>query len=170
MLRSLATTRPTVNKEDLLKVKKFTEDFGQEGWTTSCFQFKHRFICSCPNSTRTTTVNWSNISNAQHYWTSHYSVMLIEKHEACCKLFCLHLHDQICWNVHFMKLFCLSALHFNIQLSLLSIYFNLFSILWIVLSSSSDRSLWALSVSVLSSSVLKHFNLWTRSGSLSPLN
>lgn len=31
MLRSLATTRPTVNVEDLLKVKKFTEDFGQEG-------------------------------------------------------------------------------------------------------------------------------------------
>lgn len=31
MLRSLATTRPTVNNEDLLRVKKFTEDFGQEG-------------------------------------------------------------------------------------------------------------------------------------------
>ncbi|KAH1181641.1 hypothetical protein KIL84_005367 [Mauremys mutica] len=31
MLRSLATTRPTVNAEDLLKVKKFTDDFGQEG-------------------------------------------------------------------------------------------------------------------------------------------
>uniref|UniRef100_A0A8C2TUP5 vesicle-fusing ATPase n=1 Tax=Coturnix japonica TaxID=93934 RepID=A0A8C2TUP5_COTJA len=31
MLCSLATTRPTVNTEDLLKVKKFTEDFGQEG-------------------------------------------------------------------------------------------------------------------------------------------
>lgn len=31
MLRSLSTTRPTVNAEDLLKVKKFTEDFGQEG-------------------------------------------------------------------------------------------------------------------------------------------
>jgi len=31
MLRSLAPTRPTVNTEDLLKVKKFTEDFGQEG-------------------------------------------------------------------------------------------------------------------------------------------
>ncbi|XP_043351389.1 vacuolar protein sorting-associated protein 4A isoform X1 [Dermochelys coriacea] len=31
MLRSLATTRPTVNAEDLLKVKKFSEDFGQEG-------------------------------------------------------------------------------------------------------------------------------------------
>ncbi|XP_078257016.1 vacuolar protein sorting-associated protein 4A [Rhinoraja longicauda] len=31
MLRSLATTRPTVNAEDLHKVKKFTDDFGQEG-------------------------------------------------------------------------------------------------------------------------------------------
>lgn len=31
MLRSLATTHPTVNAEDLLKVKKFTKDFGQEG-------------------------------------------------------------------------------------------------------------------------------------------
>lgn len=31
MLRSLATTRPTVNADDLHKVKKFTEDFGQEG-------------------------------------------------------------------------------------------------------------------------------------------
>ncbi|KAL6080232.1 hypothetical protein STEG23_010353, partial [Scotinomys teguina] len=30
MLRSLATTRPTVNADDLLKVKKFSEDFGQE--------------------------------------------------------------------------------------------------------------------------------------------
>lgn len=34
MLRSLSTTRPTVNTEDLLKVKKFTEDFGMEGWDT----------------------------------------------------------------------------------------------------------------------------------------
>ncbi|CAB1313928.1 unnamed protein product [Coregonus sp. 'balchen'] len=31
MLRSLSTTRPTVNTEDLFKVRKFTEDFGQEG-------------------------------------------------------------------------------------------------------------------------------------------
>ncbi|NXS23553.1 VPS4A protein, partial [Mystacornis crossleyi] len=31
MLCSLATTRPTINNEDLLKMKKFTEDFGQEG-------------------------------------------------------------------------------------------------------------------------------------------
>uniref|UniRef100_A0A8V5GTV0 Uncharacterized protein n=1 Tax=Melopsittacus undulatus TaxID=13146 RepID=A0A8V5GTV0_MELUD len=30
MLCSLATTHPTVNSEDLLKVKKFTKDFGQE--------------------------------------------------------------------------------------------------------------------------------------------
>uniref|UniRef100_A0A5F9CP79 vesicle-fusing ATPase n=1 Tax=Oryctolagus cuniculus TaxID=9986 RepID=A0A5F9CP79_RABIT len=30
MLLSLATTRPTVNTDDLLKVKKFSEDFGQE--------------------------------------------------------------------------------------------------------------------------------------------
>lgn len=31
MLRSLANTKPTVNEEDLKKLKKFTEDFGQEG-------------------------------------------------------------------------------------------------------------------------------------------
>ncbi|XP_027724820.1 vacuolar protein sorting-associated protein 4B isoform X2 [Vombatus ursinus] len=31
MLRSLASTKPTVNEHDLLKLKKFTEDFGQEG-------------------------------------------------------------------------------------------------------------------------------------------
>uniref|UniRef100_A0A674B2I1 Spastin/Vps4 C-terminal domain-containing protein n=1 Tax=Salmo trutta TaxID=8032 RepID=A0A674B2I1_SALTR len=31
MLRSLSTTRPTVNTEDLFKVRKFTEDFGHEG-------------------------------------------------------------------------------------------------------------------------------------------
>lgn len=31
MLRSLANTKPTVNEEDLEKLKKFTEDFGQEG-------------------------------------------------------------------------------------------------------------------------------------------
>ena len=31
MLRSLANTKPTVNEEDLGKLQKFTEDFGQEG-------------------------------------------------------------------------------------------------------------------------------------------
>ena len=31
MCRSLATTRPTVNQDDLKKYEKFTEDFGQEG-------------------------------------------------------------------------------------------------------------------------------------------
>uniref|UniRef100_A0AAY4A6K0 vesicle-fusing ATPase n=1 Tax=Denticeps clupeoides TaxID=299321 RepID=A0AAY4A6K0_9TELE len=31
MMRSLANTKPTVNEEDLEKLKKFTEDFGQEG-------------------------------------------------------------------------------------------------------------------------------------------
>ncbi|XP_077376613.1 vacuolar protein sorting-associated protein 4B isoform X2 [Festucalex cinctus] len=31
MLRSLANTKPTVNEQDLGKLKKFTEDFGQEG-------------------------------------------------------------------------------------------------------------------------------------------
>lgn len=31
MLRSLTNTKPTVNEQDLDKLKKFTEDFGQEG-------------------------------------------------------------------------------------------------------------------------------------------
>lgn len=31
MLRSLATSKPTVNEEDLVQLEKFTEDFGQEG-------------------------------------------------------------------------------------------------------------------------------------------
>lgn len=31
MLRSLEKTKPTVNDEDLKKLVKFTEDFGQEG-------------------------------------------------------------------------------------------------------------------------------------------
>ncbi|KAK6302714.1 hypothetical protein J4Q44_G00270690 [Coregonus suidteri] len=31
MLRSLTSTKPTVNDQDLVKLKKFTEDFGQEG-------------------------------------------------------------------------------------------------------------------------------------------
>jgi vacuolar protein-sorting-associated protein 4 len=31
MLRSLATSKPTVNDEDLTKLEKFKEDFGQEG-------------------------------------------------------------------------------------------------------------------------------------------
>lgn len=31
MLRSLTSTKPTVNEEDLEKLTKFTEDFGQEG-------------------------------------------------------------------------------------------------------------------------------------------
>ncbi len=32
MLKSLGSTKPTVNDEDLKKLEKFTEDFGQEGW------------------------------------------------------------------------------------------------------------------------------------------
>lgn len=31
MMRSLSTQKKTVNEEDLGKLKKFTEDFGQEG-------------------------------------------------------------------------------------------------------------------------------------------
>ncbi|CAK9829467.1 Vacuolar protein sorting-associated protein 4 [Anthophora retusa] len=31
MLKSLATTRPTVNEDDMTKLEKFKEDFGQEG-------------------------------------------------------------------------------------------------------------------------------------------
>ena len=31
MLRSLATSKPTVNEDDMAKLEKFTEDFGQEG-------------------------------------------------------------------------------------------------------------------------------------------
>ncbi|MED6274372.1 Vacuolar protein sorting-associated protein 4B, partial [Characodon lateralis] len=31
MLRSLSNTKPTVNEQDLDKLKKFTKDFGQEG-------------------------------------------------------------------------------------------------------------------------------------------
>lgn len=31
MLRSLATSKPTVNDEDMVKLDKFAADFGQEG-------------------------------------------------------------------------------------------------------------------------------------------
>lgn len=31
MLKSLSRTKPTVNEDDLTKLRKFTEDFGQEG-------------------------------------------------------------------------------------------------------------------------------------------
>lgn len=31
MLKSLATSKPTVNDEDLVKLEKFMNDFGQEG-------------------------------------------------------------------------------------------------------------------------------------------
>ncbi|KAG8249515.1 Vacuolar protein sorting-associated protein 4 [Homalodisca vitripennis] len=31
MLRSLATSKPTVNDDDMAKLRKFQEDFGQEG-------------------------------------------------------------------------------------------------------------------------------------------
>lgn len=31
MLNSLARTKPTVNEDDMIKLKKFTDDFGQEG-------------------------------------------------------------------------------------------------------------------------------------------
>lgn len=30
-MRSSANTKPTVNEQDLEKLRKFTEDFGQEG-------------------------------------------------------------------------------------------------------------------------------------------
>jgi len=30
-MRSVANSKPTVNDEDLQKLKKFTDDFGQEG-------------------------------------------------------------------------------------------------------------------------------------------
>jgi vacuolar protein-sorting-associated protein 4 len=30
-MRSLATSKPTVNDEDMTKLDKFTKDFGQEG-------------------------------------------------------------------------------------------------------------------------------------------
>ena len=31
MIRALTTVRPTLNEDDLLKLKKFADDFGQEG-------------------------------------------------------------------------------------------------------------------------------------------
>ena len=31
LLRCMANSKPTVNDEDLQKLKKFTDDFGQEG-------------------------------------------------------------------------------------------------------------------------------------------
>ena len=31
MVRSLESSKPTVNDEDLKKLQKFTDDFGQEG-------------------------------------------------------------------------------------------------------------------------------------------
>lgn len=31
MLNSLSRTKPTVNEDDMIKLDKFTEDFGQEG-------------------------------------------------------------------------------------------------------------------------------------------
>lgn len=31
MLKSLVRTKPTVNADDMVKLDKFTEDFGQEG-------------------------------------------------------------------------------------------------------------------------------------------
>lgn len=31
MLKSLATSKPTVNEQDMEKLEKFKEDFGQEG-------------------------------------------------------------------------------------------------------------------------------------------
>lgn len=34
MLRSLATSKPTVNDDDMKKLDKFTMDFGQEGWVS----------------------------------------------------------------------------------------------------------------------------------------
>lgn len=32
MLKSLASSKPTVNEEDMKKLKKFSDDFGQDGW------------------------------------------------------------------------------------------------------------------------------------------
>ena len=35
MLKSLQSIRPTINEDDLTNLKKFTEDFGQEGWSNA---------------------------------------------------------------------------------------------------------------------------------------
>lgn len=32
MIKSLSRTKPTVNDDDMKKLQKFTDDFGQEGW------------------------------------------------------------------------------------------------------------------------------------------
>ena len=38
MMMSVSSSKPTVNEDDLNKLKKFTDDFGQEGWyhTNTC--------------------------------------------------------------------------------------------------------------------------------------
>jgi hypothetical protein len=38
-MRSLATSKPTVNDEDMVKLDKFTKDFGQEGWLRYKYYF-----------------------------------------------------------------------------------------------------------------------------------
>ena len=35
MLKSLQSIRPTINEDDLTNLRKFTEDFGQEGWSNA---------------------------------------------------------------------------------------------------------------------------------------
>ena len=35
MQKSLQSIRPTINEDDLTNLKKFTEDFGQEGWSNA---------------------------------------------------------------------------------------------------------------------------------------
>ena len=54
MKRSLKSIRPTVNEEDLIQLKKFTEDFGQEGW-------KYGFFAEINNDNLNTLQTWATL-------------------------------------------------------------------------------------------------------------
>lgn len=91
MLRSLSTTRPTVNTEDLFKVRKFTEDFGHEGWKVLVTRGVH-FSLPCLSSSQapfvqpsvkysssyrsystTTLQTWTCLANL--HWQERWSIL-----------------------------------------------------------------------------------------------
>lgn len=56
MLRSLATSKPTVNDDDMQKLDKFTMDFGQEGWVN------YRCSNKCDKNGSIVSTRFSNVS------------------------------------------------------------------------------------------------------------
>ena len=132
MLRSCATSKPTVNDEDLVKLQKFTEDFGQEGWrkrrSAWCGRIDHTreptaMLFSCYS------VMWSSVSLVCSHLSSrlfitntHFCIHVISLYLSLGSPFFFPLKIRINWvlyihpNVSVMPCLCRLYLFVSIQL------------------------------------------------------